>query len=165
MLTQAKLKEVLLYDQSTGIFTWKLKTLNTEIGQVAGSVRKTRDAYVRIGFEGETYFAHRLAWLYVHGKWPEKFIDHINGNESDNRIVNLREATALQNGRNIKKRVNNTVGLVGVSYDKERGKWIAQARENGRKKNLGRFNSQEEASAAYQSFARNHYGEFMRQEA
>ena len=78
MITQKELLENLVYDKDTGVFTRKI-SLNTKIrvGDVAGG--KDVKGYVCIRVMGKTYKAHRLAWLYVHGKWPENEIDHING--------------------------------------------------------------------------------------
>src|SRR5215468_6803827 len=75
--------------------------------------RKT-DGYVHIGVDGRTYSAHRLAWFYVYGVWPEHDIDHMNGVRGDNRLVNLREATHIQNCRNSRTCRPNKNGFRGV---------------------------------------------------
>ena len=76
MLTQAKLKEVLHYDPETGDFTWQVSTANCiKVGALAGS--KDSYGYHKIAIKGKTYKAHRLAWLYTHGEFPEDAIDHI----------------------------------------------------------------------------------------
>jgi hypothetical protein len=74
-------------------------------------------------------------------------VDHINGNPLDNRRANLRMATPSQNSINQKDRADNTSGFKGVHYDRSRGKWMAFI---GQKpfKNLGRFDTFEEAKAA-----------------
>ena len=83
------LKEILEYNQETGVFTRKKKISSSNIGDVAGSVES--QGYVIISIKNWPFKAHRLAWFYVHGKWPIDCIDHINGNRADNRIENLRE--------------------------------------------------------------------------
>ena len=90
--------------------------------------------------------AHRVVWAIHHGSWPSEMIDHINGDASDNRIENLRDATPQENSRNQKRRRNNTSGVLGVN--RVDGKWRAQIHHNGRNLTLGRFSTIEEAAAA-----------------
>jgi len=99
MITQDKLKEILDYNQHTGLFTWKKikKYSNRSVGDIAGSLSL---GYVVIGIDKKIYKAHRLAWLYVYGEFPKEQLDHINGNKEDNRICNLREANQSQNNFN-----------------------------------------------------------------
>ena len=97
-ISVARLKEVLGYDAKTGVFVWRYvrKGMSSNRSLVAGMPRKVRGyRYIRI--DGQLYAAHRLAWLYIHGRWPVDQIDHINGIRDDNRLVNLREATNGQN--------------------------------------------------------------------
>ena len=90
-LTQEYLKSILDYDLDTGIFTWKInKAKRTKIGDIAGW---SYNGYREIEINDKKYKAHRLAWLYVYGEMPNKLIDHIDGNRSNNKISNLREAT------------------------------------------------------------------------
>lgn len=132
--THSELLESLSYDPMTGIFLWKQTRRRTEIGKPAG----TTDFYGRsvICKDKQRHFAHRLAWFYVHGEFPSKDIDHINGDNSDNRISNLRLATHAENMQNHRKaRRDSKSGLAGVS--KAPGKrigWNAEIRTNGKKK-------------------------------
>jgi len=109
------------------------------------------------------YLQHRLVWLYVHGRWPKDQIDHINGNRSDNRLCNLREATCSQNLMNARAHSHNTSGLKGACKH-EPGYWSSVIRVNGKNKYLGRFKSPEEAHAVYASAAKKYFGEFARAE-
>ena len=94
MITQSKLKELVNYDQDTGIFTWKKRTSNRiKIGDIIGNLHNC--GYIEMGVNGKRYLAHRLAWLYVYGYMP-KLIDHINTNKQDNRICNLYEGLPIQ---------------------------------------------------------------------
>ncbi len=95
MLTQAELKAVLHYDPETGIFT---RYGHNKCGS------KTYQGYIGIGIKRKTYYAHRLAWLYMTGVWPSKEIDHKNRIRDDNRWVNLREATRSMQSRNRRDR-------------------------------------------------------------
>jgi len=138
MLTQAKLKEVLHYDPETGDFTWQVSTANCiKVGALAGS--KDSYGYHKIAIKGKTYKAHRLAWLYTHGEFPEDAIDHINGVRDDNRIVNLRAVTIQENQRNQKKFVHNTSGTTGVHWHKRHGRWQARVFAGGKRIHLGSF--------------------------
>lgn len=150
-ITQERLKELLCYCPETGVFTW-LKTSSTRVkpGMVAGSVLR---GYVRIDIGGKRYPAHRLAWMYVYGRFPDTQIDHINGIKGDNRIANLRPATNAENQQNVGLKRNNTSGIIGVHMDPRGRKkqWVASIKVNGRTKTLGYFSSAEEAIAARQS--------------
>ena len=147
-MTQDEVKKILNYDPETGLFHWKIKPCKRfPAGMQAGS---NVDGYIRIHTNGRQYGAHRLAWLYIHGVEPEHQIDHINGNPSDNRIVNLRQATALENAQNIRKpQKNNTHGNLGVTYDPKKKLWRARIGFNGIRKYIGKFKTQEQAAQAY----------------
>lgn len=147
-LTHERLVSVLSYSPQTGEFTWKVSTTNSvRAGCRAG--RKHRDGYITIGIDNCDYLAHRLAWLYVHGKWPENEIDHINQIRHDNRICNLRNATRSENARNRGMQSNNKSGFKGVCWDKSRNRWAACIRVHGKTIHLGRFSDAAEAHAAY----------------
>ena len=160
-LTHERLTEVLHYDSESGVFAWKLKKGKGDTGNVAGSAMPA--GYLRIMVDGERFFAHRLAWFYVHKMWPTQQIDHINLDNSDNKINNLREATQSQNQANkpINARVNST-GYKGVSYKKSRGKFIARIRVNKKLIDLGYFDTAESAHLAYVDAANTNFGEFAR---
>ena len=147
-MTQDELKRILSYNPETGLFYWKIKPSNRfKLGMQAGSLV---NGYIRIHTNGRQYGAHRLAWLYIHGVEPEHQIDHINGNPSDNRIVNLRQATALENAQNIRKpQKNNTHGNLGVTYDPKKKLWRTRISVNGTRKYIGKFKTQEQAAQAY----------------
>ena len=147
-ITQHQLREILSYDPESGAFVWLVTRGKARKDAAAGFTR--RDRYIEIGIDGALYFAHRLAWFYVHGRWPIQQIDHINGIRGDNRIANLREASNAQNLQNLRKASSNSKsGFLGVSLRKSRGKWRAEIVIEGRKKHLGYFDSSEEAYAAY----------------
>ena len=103
MLTQSELKSALRYNKNTGQFVRLVngKGPNNQKGNVAGTHSHPR-GYVQISVKSKSYYAHRLAWLYVHGYMPAE-IDHINGNTSDNRLRNLRECSKPQNMQNLKR--------------------------------------------------------------
>lgn len=144
-----QLHELLHYEPQTGVFTWRVERTNALAGQVAGTTR-CADEYQRIHFNGKQHAAHRLAWLYVYGRWPTKFIDHINGDKSDNRLANLREVTDAENKQNIRRaRGNSRVGLLGVCFHKGAGKYMAQIGLGRARRYLGLFATAAEAHEAY----------------
>jgi hypothetical protein len=160
-ITSDLLRERLMYDPETGLFRWRIGGSGYKANQPAGSL-KQRNSYVRIWFDGKRYCAHRLAWLFVYGRWPELDIDHINGNPADNRICNLREATVSQNIVNSKLRSDNSSGYKGIYFCRRYKRWKARLRVSGRCLRLGSFHTKEQAAAAYDKAALLHYGAFAR---
>lgn len=158
MLTQEYLKSILYYDQSSGDFTWLISSSRYEIGQVAGKL--TNYGYWRIYINGKAYQAHRLAWFNMTGEWPPRDIDHKNTIRDDNSWDNLRLATEIENGYNRGFQRNNKLKIKGVSFEKRSGKFAAYIKLNKIHKNLGLFDTAEEAKRAYDNEARNQ-GEFV----
>jgi len=148
-LSADHLRDLFHYDETTGTFTRRVRTSNRiNVGDVAGNLMAT--GYVRFCVNGRAYTAHRLAWLYVHGRWPDGEIDHINGQRDDNRIANLREVSRGQNMQNLRSaRLCNKAGLLGVSWDERNKKWRADIRVSGTRKNLGRYATPQEAHSEY----------------
>lgn len=146
-LTQERLKYFLNYDEGTGVFKWRFNRKGLFAGQVAGSISKD-SGYVCIRIDNRLYRAHRLAWLYVYGVWPDDCIDHINHNRQDNRICNLREATKQDNQQNLSKNSANTSGVTGVSFYAAYSKWAAEIWVKKSKIFLGYFDNIEDAAEA-----------------
>jgi len=159
MITQKELKELLHYDPETGIFTWKATLTGTaKKGGIAGHQHKS--GYIKIMIRGKYYYAHRLAWLYINAKFPEKYIDHINQTKNDNRIDNLREATNSQNQMNISKHPRNTSGVRGVCYNKQTVQWKVQMRVNGKDVFLGYYDYLIQAKNVRLEAEKYYFGEF-----
>lgn len=148
MVTQAELKRLLNYNIETGNFTWK----STRRGQVmVGDIAGCGDAsygYTVIKINGRLYRAHRLAWLYVHGKFPKNQIDHINHIRSDNRLSNLRHVTQVENHQNCTMDMRNTSGRTGVYWEKARNKWRARIKVGGKRLSLGSYIKHSDACEA-----------------
>lgn len=155
-VTAEQVRSLLHYDPETGIFTRLVTTSNRAMaGSVSGS--NAGHGYLKIGIAGTQYYAHRVAWLYVHGRWPTKHIDHINGSRSDNRIANLREAEHWENHQNQKPRRTNSTGFTGVSFLKKLSKFEAYIGLHGKKINLGYYDDPVEAHAAYVAAKRKYH--------
>ena len=160
-ITAKRLRNLLAYDATTGIFVWRVtRSRKAPAGAVAGYVNQS--GYRHIIVDGEEYKAHRLAWLHVTGKWARKRIDHADGDLNNNRFSNLREATHSQNLANSRLRRDNKVGLKGVCQERTTGRWMANINKDGRRHYLGLFDSPEEAHAAYCDAAARLHGEFAR---
>ena len=144
-----RVREAFSYDPDTGHLVWRIRTSNrAAIGKEAGS--PDGQGYRILMLDKCLLRTHRVAWAHFHGDWPKGFIDHINGNRSDNRINNLRDvsnAVNLQNSMKIQR--NNTTGFRGVWIERKSGVFVAEMSMNRKKYTLGRFKTAEEAAAAY----------------
>ena len=171
-LPQSVLRKILSYDSWTGKFYWRVNygrsgTRGSEAGYIVKQNRKhSGEGYRKIRIFGREYLAHRLAWFYIHGKWPHEYIDHINSVRDDNRISNLREATKAQNAANTGVRSDNESGFKCVRFAKRqwplKKPWIATIHKGSKYHHLGYFRTPEEAHAAYTVAAVEHFGEFAR---
>lgn len=122
-LTHARLLEVLYYDPEMGWFMWLTRRGRQKAGSVAGTLSHD---YIAICIDGVIHLAHRLAWFYVHGVWPEHEIDHWDTIKSNNGITNLRDVPHVVNRQNhAGLNANNTSGVAGVTWDKRIQKWKA----------------------------------------
>lgn len=154
--SQERLRELLDYDQETGVLTWKVKPAKQiKVGDVAGSLNG--HGYLATSVDGARHRNHRLIWMWMTGDDPGDLqVDHINRNPSDNRWENLRLATHSQNMSNT-HRSDNTSGIPGVTWFKSRKKWRVQLRVNGKTKHVGYFSTKIEACAALIKVANSHH--------
>ena len=146
--SHARVREVLDCDPETGLLVWRIAiSPRGLVGSIAGSVKPC--GYRIVQLDGKPYFAHRLIWFWVHGRWPTKFLDHINGKRDDNRLANLREACSWVNNQNrTKANRNSRTGVIGVCQ--KGAKFEARIRTKTHPRfYLGRFDTVEQASAAY----------------
>jgi hypothetical protein len=148
-ISDQELMGVLRYDRDTGIIYWAIRSGRSKPGNVAGTVKT--DGYIQIRACGGQHYAHRIAWLFEHGKWPDGHIDHIDGDPTNNRISNLRDVSIGMNMENQRHAhvSNKSSGLLGVSFDKQTGRWMAKISVSNKTKNLGRFSDQNKAHEAY----------------
>lgn len=154
-------REHLNYQPETGVFTWIKTPANAvKVGQRAGGISGSGYRYIWI--RGRAYSEHRLAWLFVYGRWPENHVDHINGVLDDNRLCNLRDATRSQNQANRAATRKSKSGFKGVHSHGR--KWVASIQRDKQPTYLGTFDTAELAHAAYAVAAKELFGDFARTE-
>jgi hypothetical protein len=147
-ITAERLREILDYNPESGTFRWRVyRAPNARPGDTAGTDHREGYRTIRVG--NRPYLAHRLAWVYTHGRWPTHQLDHINRDRQDNRIANLRECTNAENCQNVLAHRDGTSTVAGVSWQCNRKKWQAKICVNGRQHFLGYFVDKSAAKAAY----------------
>lgn len=153
------LRTRLSYDDETGNFTWIKHRLKKMLGKKAGGAHS--NGYIRIRVDGVSYFAHRLAFMFIHDRLPDGEIDHINRDKTDNRICNLRGSTIAENRSNCTARKKRCGTLKGCYFSKKHNKWLAQAHKDKKRHYIGLFDTEYEAHQAYTEVARKLHGEFF----
>ena len=147
MLTQSEVKDAILYDSLTGIFTNKItRSSKATKGAVSGTTLTS--GYIQLCFSGNKYLAHRIAFLCEKGEMPSDEVDHIDGNRANNAFSNLRIVSRVTNSQNCRLTSRNKSGVNGVMFDPSRGTWRATIKTPEKRIFLGRFKTIEEAAAA-----------------
>lgn len=160
-LQHRTLLELLTYDPTTGNFTWLVtKSRSAKSGQIAGSLEGR--GYWTIMINRRYYKAHRLAWFYMTGVWPDEEMDHINMNKLDNRFENIRPVTRAQNQWNREVRKDTQSGIKGVQFSKQKNKWHVCIKANGKRIHVGFFASLEDARFAREQASNKYHGEYKR---
>jgi len=159
-ITPAELKLLLRYDPETGDLFWRERPMSTFAARNVWLTWNTRyankPALASINANGYktghihkgAYIAHRAIWAMVHGEWPANQIDHINGDRTDNRLINLRAVSNAENSRNQKRQSRNKSGISGVSFHIIRQKYQAYITLDGKKQYLGLYETIETAAEA-----------------
>ncbi len=154
------LRKLLRYEPETGKLFWNHRPLDMFKKKQTWAAWNTRwagkEAFTSTnlhGYRQGNIFkcvtrAHRVIWAIVTGRWPSEQIDHINGIRTDNRLQNLREVSGSENSKNKCQRSNNTSGVTGVSWSRDKQKWLADIRVNRKQIYIGRFDNFEDAVAA-----------------
>jgi hypothetical protein len=157
------LKNALRYDPISGHLFWRVRRGRARVGAIAGYIQTNGDKttkYVAVRFKGKEYAAHRVAVFLMTGVWPTKLVDHRDGDGTNNKWGNLRQADHSQNGCNRSVSHNNSVGLKGVYPCGN--KYGARITKNKRRYFLGYFTSPKAAHVAYLNAAKQLHGQFMK---
>lgn len=161
------LRDLLQYLPGTGDFFWLPRTpemfpadkqcpklsakgFNNAFAGKPAFRNRDSEGYLRGRLMGRDYFAHRVAWAFFYGVWPEDEIDHINHIRDDNRIANLRDVSRSENCMNQRRR-SARAGGGGVRWDAQRQLWRADIRRYGRRVFVGRFPTEREAVSAQEA--------------
>jgi len=144
ILSQERLKQVLDYDPDTGLFERK-NAYGPKV-DIAGHVATSGHRQIMV--DKKLYMAHRLAWLWQYGSFPNLLVDHKNKNRDDNRIANLRLATNAENQQNTKTRSDNICGEKGIHFLKNKNCWRSRISTKGKTYHLGYFENFEDAVKA-----------------
>lgn len=169
LLTVKLLGQLLKQDPSTGLLYWERRgvnimphsnartSFNSRFEGMPALNTLTSEGYMAGRIMSHYCYAHRAIYALHHGTWPSGYIDHINGDRTDNRLENLRSVTFEQNSKNSAIPKNNKSGAIGVSWNKDRRKWHAAIRLKDRNKHLGYFDDLEKAIVARKA-AQEKYG-------
>ena len=154
-ITQELVKD--LYEYKEGCLYYKKRRFRVTVGKKVGY--SSSDGYQHTFVHMQHILLHRLIFLFHHGYLPE-FVDHENGDRTDNRIENLRPATIEENARNRGIAKNNSTGVTGVKMD--HSKFRAVINVNKKRISLGTYKTLEEATAARRAAELKYFGEFAR---
>lgn len=148
-------RDIFDYNKETGELLWKCRPKKFyKESLVAGCINAL--GYVQISYQKKQYLAHRVIWELVFGEPPVGWIDHVDGNRSNNRIENLRVVTPRQNSWNRKANRDTSSKFKGVYYYKNYDKWHARYSST----HIGYFDTEEQAAKAYDDFVSKFQGSF-----
>jgi len=174
-VTASEARLLLDYDPETGTLWWRQRDVslfsgNPREADIAARKWNSRHAgrpalnspsngYLTGHINYIQVYAHKIAWLHYYGSPVPNgmYIDHVNGDRTDNRISNLRIVTPRQSTFNMPPR-GRISAHKGVKYDKRRGHWLARIRIDGKDVSLGRFPDEAAAAEAYRKAAEAHQG-------
>ena len=154
----ARLRSILHYDPLTGTWTWIACGKPQHNGKRADCFRDKKKTYRIVTIDRKKYYAHRLAWLYMTGDWPDGDLDHKDLNKSNNIWDNLRPTTDSLNNANKPAAVR----AVPKGVDKTRWGYQARIKVNLKSIHLGTYKTADEARAAYIAAAEKYFGEHAR---
>lgn len=139
-----ELREVFSYDPLTGVFHWASVM---KAGKEAGCVDHL--GYLVLTVHRVRYKAHRVAFAFMHGRWPVGIVDHVNGCALDNSAFNIREVTPQQNRQNQRRaRSDSKTGIQGV-VNAPGNRFAAVLKSGGKRRRIGTFDTAQAAHEAY----------------
>jgi hypothetical protein len=157
-ITQERLKELFDYRED-GVFVRKVATSNrVKVGDVVGW-KTVGGKYVALCVNGDKEYMHRMVFLYHHGYLP-KYIDHIDGDGTNNRIENLRETTHSENLYNVGCKSNNKCGVKNVMWNKKQRKWVVTSKVFGKQTYFGSYEDLELAELVAIEVREKYHGKF-----
>lgn len=97
---QSRFLELFNYCQETGTLRWRVSVgSRAKAGAIAG--RENAKGYVYVRVDRKLLLAHHVVWVIAHGAMPSGVISHLNGDNADNRLVNLADTTKIGAARTI----------------------------------------------------------------
>ena len=156
MIDQETVRKLFHYDAESGMLLWRNGNgRNVKPWQQAKA--PNGHGYYTVKIDGTSYSVHRLIWLYVHGNFPDKYIDHKNRIRNDNRLCNLRDVNTTDNAQNISLPSHNKSGYIGVSWIKSHNCWTVYVKVNKKNKWLGYYKNLDDAIAARKEGEKQYY--------
>lgn len=159
MITQQILQDLFIYDNGNLLWKNSQRKNTVKANSIAGNLGQ--NGYYRTSVKGKLIYNHRAIFLFHHGYLP-KFLDHINGIKTDNRIENLREATYQQNNENKAMQKNNKSGCRCVFWHKTTNLWVVLIRKNNKQHSFGYYKNYDEACLIANQKRKELHGEFYR---
>ena len=146
--------------------SWWGRVTNTNTGRILKpGTSGPGYLYVILSKNGKPkiHYIHKLvAREWVSNPEEKRCVDHIDGSRTNNNWENLRCATHSENLMNKRGHKNTSSVYKGVSFDKTSGKWVVRIKVDGVYKNMGLFEIEKEAAAAYNAAALKFYKKFAR---
>ena len=177
--TKELIRTSLRYDPETGELFWRYRHEDTfsattkrsksHLAAVWNAKHAGKPAFATMGSHGYLRgkvghhydFAHRIAFFLQTNRFPKECIDHRNGDRLDNRWCNLREATRSQNQMN-KKGYGSVPQYIGVSWDKEKKRYVSYISFNGKRTYIGRSKNPELLARKRDQKAKELFGDYAR---
>ena len=156
--SQAEIRETFIYCE-TGQLYWREAKTGRQINRAVGY--KTKTGYVTVTYNGLSYLLHRLIYIYHNGNFPKELVvDHISGDNQDNRRENLQAISHRNNTIKQKRQIRNSTGFRGVHLFKRDNNYLVSIGHAGKNIKVGYYNDIEEAARAYDKAALEHHGKF-----